>query len=199
MKIKAVHDIYGPVVRIAPNELSFISPGAWDDIYSGKPIALERGAIFYGVIGQNTFLSAGHEAHARMRKVISPAFRSSAVRSCEELPGDYEAYVHLLVERLGVSDKNKACAEKSDAVGRHETIVDIVRWLNFFCFVWPETSSVAGIPSAASDAVSFTHGLDLSVAGLSRGHSFLSPVLRALGTCADVPDATQLEDAKGGV
>lgn len=131
MKIKALHDIYGPVVRIAPNELSFISPEAWDDIYSGKPFALERGAIFYGVMGQNTFLSAGNDAHARMRKVLSPAFRPSAVRSYEET---MRRYVYLLVERLGILDTNKACAEKSDAVGRHETIVDIVHWLNFVCF-----------------------------------------------------------------
>lgn len=74
MKIKDLHDIYGPVVRIAPNELSFISPEAWDDIYSDKTSALERGAIFYGVMGQNTILAADHDAHARMRKVLSPAF-----------------------------------------------------------------------------------------------------------------------------
>lgn len=43
-------------------------------------------------------------------------------------------YVHLLMERLGLLDKNKAWEEKSDAVGRHEAIVDIVRWLNFVTF-----------------------------------------------------------------
>lgn len=43
-------------------------------------------------------------------------------------------YVHLFVERLGLLDKNKACGEKSDTVGRHEAIVDIVRWLNFVTF-----------------------------------------------------------------
>ncbi len=126
MKIKDLHDIYGPVVRIAPNELSFISPEAWNDIYSDKSSALERGAIFYGVMGQNTIVAASHDAHARMRRVLSPAFRSSAVRSYEE---NMRRYAHLFVERLGLLDKNKACGEKSDTVGRHEAIVDIVRWL----------------------------------------------------------------------
>lgn len=65
MKIKDLHDIYGLVVRIAPNELSFISPKAWNDIYSDRTFALERGAIFHGVMGQNTFLAAGHDDHAR--------------------------------------------------------------------------------------------------------------------------------------
>lgn len=131
VKIKNLQDIYGPVVRIAPNELSFISPEAWDDIYSNKTSALERGAMFYGVLGHNTILGAGPDAHARMRRILSPAFRSSAVRSYEE---SMRRYVHLLVERLGFLDKNEACTEKSDAVGRHEAIVDIVRWLNFVSF-----------------------------------------------------------------
>lgn len=131
MKVKALHDIYGPVVRVAPNELSFISPEAWENIYSGKTSALERGAIFYGVLGQNTFLGAGNEAHARMRRLLSPAFRSSAVRSYEE---NMRRYLHLLVERLGLLDKSKACEEKPDTVGRPEVTVDIVRWLNFITF-----------------------------------------------------------------
>lgn len=31
-----MHEKYGEVVRIAPDELSFISPGAWNDIYGIK-------------------------------------------------------------------------------------------------------------------------------------------------------------------
>lgn len=131
MKIKELHDIYAPVVRIAPNELSFISTEAWDDIYVDKTYALERGAIFYGFLGQNTILGASHDAHARMRRVLSPAFRSSAVRSYGE---NMRRYVHLLVKRLGFLDKNKACAERSDAVSRHEAIVHMVCWLNFVSF-----------------------------------------------------------------
>ncbi len=31
--IASLHDTYGPVVRVAPNEISFITPEAWNDIY----------------------------------------------------------------------------------------------------------------------------------------------------------------------
>lgn len=31
--VKELHDRYGSVVRIAPDELSFIDPAAWKDIY----------------------------------------------------------------------------------------------------------------------------------------------------------------------
>lgn len=39
-KIAELHDRYGPVVRLAPTELSFINEGAWAPIYNkpvGKP------------------------------------------------------------------------------------------------------------------------------------------------------------------
>ena len=36
-EILKLHDKYGPVVRIASNELSFTSATAWEDIYSKKP------------------------------------------------------------------------------------------------------------------------------------------------------------------
>lgn len=31
-----MHDKYGEVVRVAPDELSFINPGSWNDIYGIK-------------------------------------------------------------------------------------------------------------------------------------------------------------------
>ena len=33
----ALHEQYGEVVRIHPDELSFISPSAWQDIYASRP------------------------------------------------------------------------------------------------------------------------------------------------------------------
>ena len=42
MKLKVLHDIYGPVVRVAPNELSFITSEAWKDIYSDKARSFGR-------------------------------------------------------------------------------------------------------------------------------------------------------------
>jgi hypothetical protein len=32
-QVSALHDRYEPVVRIAPNELSFLEPGAWKEVY----------------------------------------------------------------------------------------------------------------------------------------------------------------------
>ena len=131
MKIKALHDIYGPVVRVAPNELSFITPEAWKDIYSDKPHSFGRIDIFYGIMGQGSLIGCSNEDHARMRGVLNPAFRVNAMSDCE---GNMRQYVHLLLERLRVVDKNKACNGRSDMEGQDEVTVDIVRWVNFTTF-----------------------------------------------------------------
>lgn len=34
---KKLHDRYGSVVRVSPNELAFNSVGAWEDIYGHRP------------------------------------------------------------------------------------------------------------------------------------------------------------------
>lgn len=127
VKIKALHDIYGPVVRIAPNELSFLTPEAWKDIYSDKPHGLGRSNKLYGMLGRNSIFAADHEDHARMRGAVIPAFRGSAVNGYEE---KMRWYVHLLVDQLDVVAKNKA----SDGKFQDEVTVDIVRWLNFATF-----------------------------------------------------------------
>ena len=131
MRIKALHDIYGPVVRVAPNELSFIAPEAWKDIYYDKPYFMERGQIFYGIFGQNSIFGVGHKDHVRIRGAISLAFRASAIKGYEE---NIRRYVHLLLEQLGLLAKSKKCDGRSDRVGQDEVTVDIVRWLNFTAF-----------------------------------------------------------------
>lgn len=130
-KVKALHDIYGPVVRVAPNELSFIAPEAWKDIYCDKPYGLERSETFYGILGQTTVLGASTKDHAHMRGVLSPAFRPSAMKGYEE---NMRRYMYLLVEQLDVLAKNKACDGRSNVVVQDEATVDIVRWLNFTTF-----------------------------------------------------------------
>ncbi|MCJ1348473.1 hypothetical protein MMC31_006705 [Peltigera leucophlebia] len=129
-KIKALHDIYGPVVRVAPNELSFIAPEAWKNIYTDKPQGMERGEIYYGIYGQSRLFGMGHKDHARIRGAVSLAFRASAMTVYEE---NMRRYVHLLLEQLSLVVKNKARDGRPDRVSQDE-VVDIVRWLNFTSF-----------------------------------------------------------------
>jgi cytochrome P450 len=122
--VAAHHTKYGPVVRIAPNELSYISEEAWSDIYGGKPgrpqLKKDPGMALpdpeTGVHGLLTTPSDEH--HARMRKNFDPAFSDKALREQESL---MTPYFDTLVTKL------RKVAEKGE-----ET--DMVRWFNFCTF-----------------------------------------------------------------
>ena len=96
-KIKELHDRYGPVVRTAPNELSFVDPRAWKDIYGHRefmrPDALRRRPP--GVA--DNLITADADTHARFRKVMNPAFGDSAVRDYEPT---VKAYFLKMLARL---------------------------------------------------------------------------------------------------
>ncbi|KAK5108380.1 hypothetical protein LTR62_008336 [Meristemomyces frigidus] len=87
----ALHRKYGPIVRIAPNQLSF-NGGAqpWNEIYgfrkpgSGKPFKDPSfyGKAFNGVDGP---ITANDENHSRQRKILSHAFSDKALKEQEPL------------------------------------------------------------------------------------------------------------------
>lgn len=39
LKILELHEQYGPIVRLAPNEVSYTDPDAWEDIYAKSRIS----------------------------------------------------------------------------------------------------------------------------------------------------------------
>ena len=98
---KAVHDQHGPVVRLSPNELSFISAPAWQDIYArrqGKP-ALARDRTFFNdmLVDSKTMTMANDTNHARIRRSLNPAFSPRALLDQEPL---LQKNVDLLMEKL---------------------------------------------------------------------------------------------------
>ena len=74
-RFKQLHDEYGKVVRVAPNELSFIDAAAWRDIYIHKEYILPY-KWHNGLPGKNSdhFISAGTEDHTRFRKIFNASF-----------------------------------------------------------------------------------------------------------------------------
>ncbi|KAL1965540.1 hypothetical protein VTN77DRAFT_5623 [Rasamsonia byssochlamydoides] len=121
--VKAYHDKYGPVVRVAPDELSFNDAAAWRDIYLKR--TLDRppqwGTKPPGIEAHN-FISAPAGIHARLRRAFNPAFSEKAVRG-------YELTVTRFIDKL-ISRLRSLAAE--NAAG--ETTVDVIQWLNFAFF-----------------------------------------------------------------
>jgi cytochrome P450 len=87
----SAHQRYGTVVRISPNELSFISAAAWGDIYNrreGKS-PLPRDKAFFNdmLVDRNTLTMADDHNHARLRRAMNPAFSPRALASLPALFG----------------------------------------------------------------------------------------------------------------
>lgn len=119
--IVAHHALYGPVVRSAPDTLTFTSPQAWADVYGhGRnpelPKALGVGRRQREPVPDILFADA--RTHARYRRALAPAFSERALGEQMGLVG---MYIDLLMEKLGER------AERGEAV-------DMTRWFNFTTF-----------------------------------------------------------------
>ncbi|KAL4799279.1 benzoate 4-monooxygenase cytochrome P450 [Aspergillus venezuelensis] len=122
--ILALHEKYGPVVRVAPNELSLSSAPSWQDIYGfrqgHRPFIKSR---FYD---GGSFADRAHSivserdpvAHGLMRKDLSHAFSDVSLKKQEPL---IAASVDVLIRQLGVHG--------SDQEG-----LNIVKWFNLTTF-----------------------------------------------------------------
>ncbi|KAH9209845.1 cytochrome P450, partial [Leptodontidium sp. 2 PMI_412] len=99
-KISELHSKYGSVVRVGPNELSYVDERAWKDIYSSHkpggelqkhmPAINPRG-------GNGLFHNPSDAEHAQIRKLLSTGFSEKAIRDRE---GIIQGYISLLIERF---------------------------------------------------------------------------------------------------
>ncbi|KAJ5919048.1 hypothetical protein N7466_009991 [Penicillium verhagenii] len=122
--IPQLHEKYGPVVRVAPNELSFTTSGeAWKPIYGTRPGHSQKpkNYLFYQEpIGNVPNIINSNDAdHTRFRRSLSHAFSDSSLRGQEPI---IKGYVNLFIQRLHEITKGGS------------TPVDIVSWYNFTTF-----------------------------------------------------------------
>jgi hypothetical protein len=118
LHLQKAHRTYGPVVRIAPNELSYISAGAWKQIYGPRPGKEEmtKDPIMYqNLISVGSLLTIDRQRHGSIRKLVSSSFSASALREQEVL---IQSYADLFMSKLA-----ELCR---DGTG----VVDMVPWWN---------------------------------------------------------------------
>jgi cytochrome P450 len=92
-RVKELHDEYGEVVRIAPNELSFTSLEAWQSIYGVQPgrrenLRDEAENTAVGTEHQSLF-TASSQKHAFLRRLLAPTFTGKAIRDQEVVLQNY--------------------------------------------------------------------------------------------------------------
>ena len=102
--LKAAHDKYGNIVRIAPNTLSFIDPSAWNDIYGyrkGRAV-LPKDPLFYNemLLDRKTITLASDDDAVPIRRAINPAFSPKALLEQEPmLRGHIDRLIAQLASR----------------------------------------------------------------------------------------------------
>ncbi|KAI6375597.1 hypothetical protein MCOR31_002103 [Pyricularia oryzae] len=128
-RIKELHDQYGEVFRIAPDEVQFINPEAWKDIFGHKTQGAKefpKDLRFYPMPpgGVRDLLTADQANHPRMRKMLSPAFAEKTLREQEAI---VTSYVDFMVGKLrGMVTKQEDGAVYARA--------DMVKWYNYLIF-----------------------------------------------------------------
>ncbi|KAF1963157.1 isotrichodermin C-15 hydroxylase [Byssothecium circinans] len=128
-RMEQLHHRYGPIVRIAPGEVVFAHPDAWNDILqprAGRPPFL-KDFLWWSEPGPRSIITAIDPAtHARMRRTLAPAFTRTALRAQEPI---IQKYVTKLIERL-----RERVALANSGPGHHGAVVDIFPWVNFATF-----------------------------------------------------------------
>jgi cytochrome P450 len=121
-KLLNLHDEYGPVVRIAPDELSFIDAEAWKDIYGNPKITKNR--VWAGQEEEHhpiSIVSTDEPTHLRNRRALAGAFTEHAIAEHAII---LEDLVAVMVAKF----------REAIAAGQGQAVVDMSDWLNFLTF-----------------------------------------------------------------
>lgn len=130
-KVLELHEKYGPVVRLAPNEVAFIDPQAWTDIYAYKRGQVEHAKAqhFYLKKGStpDDILSETKDNHTLIRRHLALGFSDRSMRAQESL---VRGYVDLLVKRI-----KERCTRVDPTTGALERRpLDMRTWYNWTTF-----------------------------------------------------------------
>lgn len=101
-----LHERYGDIVRIAPDELAFSHPDAWKDIFghkNGEP-GMAKAAWFYRPLDEPLHIvNEDTDEHRRLRRQMAHGFSEKSMRAQEPI---IRKYVDLLLEKLHQSCRN---------------------------------------------------------------------------------------------
>lgn len=94
-----MHQRYGDIVRVAPDELFFAHPDAWSDIHKKTGREMDKAPWFYRPLEQSPrcIVDESHEQHSRLRRQMAPGFSEKSMRDQEPI---IRGYVDLLLQRL---------------------------------------------------------------------------------------------------
>lgn len=124
---RELHERYGPVFRMAPDEISFASEEAFNDIYSwrqGHKRAIRDPAFSVAPEGQadNLITTSNVKFHARVRGLLSHSFTEDSLHEQQSL---IEGHADMFVHQFWRAATAKENAGKG-------ALFNLTDWVNFF-------------------------------------------------------------------
>ena len=125
--VRIIHQQYGDIVRIAPNELSFARTDAWNDIYSnrGAANAFPKSKVWHDKQPgrpMSVLNAIDPKTHARFRRAIDPGFTERAVLMQESIVQEYVEKFISKIRTMVEANPDKAA------------VVNVVQWYNYVTF-----------------------------------------------------------------
>ncbi|KAK1962023.1 cytochrome P450 CYP11/CYP12/CYP24/CYP27 subfamily protein [Colletotrichum sublineola] len=105
-KILQLHEAYGDIVRVAPNELSYCSPEAWKEVFGRRKTAageIGKDSLHYAE-AKDSILGAPKEKHTQLRRILGRGFSHKAVLDQERL---IKSHVDQLFNILSEHEETK--------------------------------------------------------------------------------------------
>jgi hypothetical protein len=124
---RELHERYGPVFRMAPDELSFASEEAWNDIYAwrkGHKRSYRDPAFYVAPEGQadNIITTSDVKYHARVRGLLSNSFTDDSLHAQASL---IESHADMFIEQFYTAATSPTNYGKG-------ALLNITDWFNFF-------------------------------------------------------------------
>ena len=149
-EFRRLHEQYGPVVRTAPGELSYINQEALKTIYGHRQPGegFRKNPAFFqpATNGVHSILTSEGDAHSRVRRTLLPAFSDKALLEQQDI---LQHFTSLLIRRL---------RERIESSG--STSVDLFEW-----YIWTTFDLIGdlsfGEPFNCLEIASFTEWVAL--------------------------------------
>ncbi|KAI5800072.1 cytochrome P450, partial [Geopyxis carbonaria] len=179
-----LHKRYGPVVRLAPDTLSFATLKAAEDIYNNRATPFTKSVVYHGWIAKPRVywsIVTAEEGHPRLRKIFAPCFHSKQLAKQER---HMQRETKLMIEKIG-------------KLGQTDKGIDMGLWFN--CLTFDVVGSLAlgksfdslkngkHILSFRTHAITSYFKMTVFIDAFRRLHlSWIQDVTVALGSKADM-------------
>ncbi|KAI9815142.1 MAG: hypothetical protein M1827_002985 [Pycnora praestabilis] len=131
MAVNAAHQRLGPVVRIAPNHISFTDPTAYKDIY-GHGSSIIKDHFYSNMAAGNPSMAdtTSRDEHTRKRKNVTNVFSAKEITAMEPR---VMTIVEKLLKNIKMKSQGMMIAD-TDCYAVHDGKFDLRPWLNMFSY-----------------------------------------------------------------